>query len=114
MVLAEWVRLCTVSLAEEGFVRLLVELADSLLGREACTWRLSWPCIGLGETTTTGTVVLISRKRYEGNLEAVCSLRASGGTSIALYGGLAWPEDGEGKQAGGLHGVLTGMECGSI
>jgi hypothetical protein len=83
-------------------VRLLVvELAGSLLGREACTWSLSWPCIALGETETTGPVVLISRKRYEGNLEAVCSLRASGGTSIVLYGGLAWPEDGEGKQAGG-------------
>ena len=97
MVLAEWVRLCTVSFAEEGFVRLLLVLAGSLLGCEACTWSLSWPCIALGETATTGTVVLISRKRYEGNLEAVCSRRASGGTSIVLYGGLALPEDGEGK-----------------
>lgn len=76
-------------------MRLLLVLAGSLLGCEACTW--SWPCIVLGETATTGTVVLMSRKRYEGNLEAVCSLRASGGTSIALDGELALPEDGEGK-----------------
>jgi hypothetical protein len=109
MVLAEWVRLCTVSFAAEGFVRLLV-LAGSLMlmlevKSKACACPRSWPCIArfatLGET---GTVVLISRKRYEGNLDAVCSLRASGGTSIAHRGGLTLLEYGETKQAGDSRG----------
>jgi hypothetical protein len=68
-----------------GVEMLLVLAASS----EACedkgtskAWRLSWPCIALGETTT-GTVDLMSTDRYVGNLDAVCSLRASGGNSIA-------------------------------
>jgi hypothetical protein len=109
--------LCTLSFVKEGFVRLLLllVLAGSLLGCKACTWNKS-PCISLGETATTGTVVLMSRKRYEGNLDAVCSLRASGGTSIVRRGGLALPEDGESKQAGGASRGFerNGMECGSI
>jgi hypothetical protein len=55
MVLAECVLLCTVSLADEGLVRLLPGLG-SLLGCEAaCRVTWSWPCMAaLGETATTG------------------------------------------------------------
>ncbi len=81
MVLADCVRMCSL----DALVMLLVLAASS----EACedkgtskAWRLSWPCIALGETTT-GTVDLMSTDRYVGNLDAVCSLRASGGNSIA-------------------------------
>lgn len=111
MVLAEWVRLCTVSFPGDGFgfVRLLAGSLRLTLGVKsndcACASTCSWPCSArfatLGET---GTVVLISRKRYEGSLDAVCSLRASGGTSIVHRGGLTLPEDGETKWAGGFTG----------
>jgi hypothetical protein len=40
----------------------------------------------------------------EGNLDAVCSLRSSGGTSIAHRGGLALPEVWESKHVGGFTG----------
>lgn len=122
MVLAEWVRLCTVSFAGDGFgfVKLLV-LAGSLMltmlevKSNACACACSccsWPCIAtLGET---GTVVLISRKRYEGNLDAVCSLRASGGTSIAHRGGWTLPEDGERREAGRQAGKQASKQAGGF
>ncbi len=84
MVLADCVRTCSLD-------ALLLLLMLSLAGSsEACScegkskaWlSLSWPCIALGETAS-GTVDWMSTDRYVGNLDAVCSLRASGGSSIA-------------------------------